>query len=364
MSELISVWIMTHHPVCHGGGGIWIEALESLMEERLSGHGEAISQLEFDVYFGTRLGPLKTFEQHWPEYHQKLASLPKARFLRKKRAFRLECHASFAPAEIALEVARPLRVLPPALIGQPGALRKIGCSVRQEALEPLTRVLSADLATVKLRVKKTDAFDWRGFLAAVDQLPAELPRTLADADVLAQRRESRHAAKVKADPWVAVDVDWDDFHPSARRILNDPWYWSCGDDWAPHGNDAGSDVLHDMMKRRGSAWSAVHEALTTLTDHGSTWMNTDSAIARRIAEADPQMYTICEQTLIAVAFAELKLAGSCSDHFHKMALNALLRLSSTEMIDFWSGHLNPEQQTEWQRRLAQMTQKLEEIPVG
>ena len=361
MTDLISVWVMSHHPVCHGGGGLWIGALASLMEETLSGFGEAVQQIEIDIYFGTKLGPLKSFEQHWPNYHQRLETLPKGRFLRKKRSFKLEIHARFAPAEEALEPEGPSRKIPQALIGQPGALRKTGVELRQEFLEPLTSLVSSGLSILAKKLKKADGFDSAGFLAAAERLADTLPTDREEATQLVDRRRERQAAKQAADPWAAVDVDWDDFHPTAKEILDDPWYWSSGHDWAPHGNDAGADVLHAMTKQPQSAWTFVKESMDTLTRNGTDWMATESALALGIANADEQMYMICEQTLLAVAFAEIKLSGNCSDHFLQMALNALQRLGGSEMMQWWSGHLSPELQTEWKRRHGQMYEKLKEL---
>ena len=53
------------------------------------------------------------------------------------------------------------------------------------------------------------------------------------------------------DPWERLGIDWDDWHPAARKLLNDPFFWDQGSDYSPHGNDTGADLLADFKKWHG-----------------------------------------------------------------------------------------------------------------
>jgi uncharacterized protein YfeS len=359
MSEPLTVWIGTQHPICYGGGGIWVEALESLMEEHLQGFGPALREIEVTVSFATKLPPLKTFESSWPEYHNALEKLPTARFLRVKKAFKLQLFARFGMAE---DTWGPFEgaTIPNALIGEPGVLRKVA-NLKQEYLPAFAALVIENLALLKKRLKKTDAFDYAGFAVAATRITDLLPKDIDAAKQLAAKREARHDSIRGADPWFAVSVDWDDFHLDARKLLNDPWFWDGVDSWAPHGNDTGADLLVDMTKGPAYAWGAIREAVQTLESMGTNWLETDGGVIRNAAERDPQMYMICEQTLIAAAFAEIKLNGSVSGHFYSLARNALQRLSHPLMIDFWCGHLDEDKQQEWRHRHTMMASKLREI---
>jgi len=81
-----------------------------------------------------------------------------------------------------------------------------------------------------------------------------LPTT--SEEYFALKRQAGAAAAVTdaaLDEWDRLEVDLRDFHPDARRLLDSPYFWSCVDEFAPHGNDAGADLL-DLLQR----WRKPH----------------------------------------------------------------------------------------------------------
>src|SRR5262249_2263872 len=130
-----------------------------------------------------------------------------------------------------------------------------------------------------------------------------LPSTPKAFATLIQELEQKDAARRAAlSPWETLDVDWRDYHPDARTILDDPFYWDCVNDFAPHGNDTGADLLEDYRKwlRRNPAGDPVAFYRRLLRQWGFE--------AESTAQPDAD---VADEAAVALAFAELKLRASC-----------------------------------------------------
>ncbi|MEL6667084.1 MAG: hypothetical protein AAFQ24_13225 [Pseudomonadota bacterium] len=102
------------------------------------------------------------------------------------------------------------------------------------------------------RLSKEDDFDKDRFfswLLETRERPygdaSDLQATLRNT--LEKRREDWRA-KAAADPWSVVDVDWSTMASNARDILDDPDDWSLTDEFAPHGNDTGTDIFAEWSR--------------------------------------------------------------------------------------------------------------------
>jgi uncharacterized protein YfeS len=358
VSKPLRVDITICNPACSYGGELWANALSCLLEEHLTGYGSTFDQIDIDVNFPSKLGPLEHFEQHWVDYHENLKRLPQARLHREKRHLKLEVHAGFASAEEALNWHRD-KDTPAWLEGSPEMLFELR-GVRPEYIPALADTVLGGLSLLNTRIKPTDDFDVYGFLAAALALKSELPTTESEARALVDRRRARHQA-LSEGPWAAVDVDWVAFHPDARELLDDPWFWDSVDDLAPHGNDAGARVLVSVTGMPENLWQAVMDALDQFAASGLSWLEAPGERVHQFAESNPPGYIHAEQVLIATAFAEMKVRGCVSEHAFDMTRLALERLGTPEMLSFWSGHLAPEAQDEWRKRRDQMEAKLKEV---
>ena len=127
-------------------------------------------------------------------------------------------------------------------------------------------------------------------------------------------------------PWERLDIDWDDFHPKARQILDDPFFWDCANDFAPNGNDTGADLLESY---RG--WLKRHrdgKPIRFLED-----------LARQWGYADLQAMDedVLNEAGIGLAFADMKLRGSCDGPLLELAMKCLLRQrEQAEAASDWS----------------------------
>jgi uncharacterized protein YfeS len=126
-----------------------------------------------------------------------------------------------------------------------------------------------------------------------------------------------------------LGIDWDKYHPKAREILNDPFFWSATNALSPHGNDTGADLLSAF-----SRWRQLDSGINSwvfLDELFKSWGM--AAEIREVRLKDPLEYSpedqhylmVHNQAVIALAFAEIKLYGHCSRKTADEALKCLHR---------------------------------------
>lgn len=157
----------------------------------------------------------------------------------------------------------------------------------------------------------------------------------------------------------SLDDDWElapgNAHPNARRLLRADFYWDVTDENSPFGNDSGWDTLEfyrawieesdddeDFLHQLFDEWGVDWEAAQSIPDAG---------LANRLEEEEFDILTH-DDVVIALAFAQLVLAGNMERHASALAARALQRQALPEVIAFrgWSDA------AERRSRCAQMLQ--------
>jgi len=146
-----------------------------------------------------------------------------------------------------------------------------------------------------------------GLAQAVDQLPHGEEAVNRLIDEIDAEREARRLQPMTMD---RLPVDWTQFHPSARTILNDPFFWDFADDDAPHGNDTGADLLTAFRR-----WRARNQTTSPLDF-------LDLLLKEWGLLHDDQTLVEAE---IGLAFAQIKLEGRCDPDVAARALAAIDR---------------------------------------
>ena len=282
-----------------------------LLAVRLGDHGPAVREVERNA----RLphaggGPAnESLRDMWDRYNDVLIHEPPRPTFRRKRQ-RLELTFSSSRFTAADDRSRDRR---------------------PEHRVPAAEELRAVLPTLKRPVKKADDFDVAAFLAEADAILASV---VADADAIdwesnrQQAHDRRQRRLAAADPWDLLEIDWDDYHPQARAILDDPWFWNCVDDFAPHGNDTGADLLAFWVEA-GSRDRA--DPMRFLEREIAAWpldvskLPTTPAGFEALARDEPLLAPGVRETYVALAFACLKVGGDCPAAVRDRALLALDR---------------------------------------
>jgi uncharacterized protein YfeS len=175
----------------------------------------------------------------------------------------------------------------------------------------------AALGLLRERLTEKDDFKLEAFLSHCRKAQLRLPSTAEELAGLAEESEKRQATRYAVmSPWERLGIDWRDFHPDARSILDEPFYWECSNDFAPNGNDTGADLLADYRKwlRRNPAGDPI--AFYHHLIHRWGFPPEPSSDIDR---------TVADEAAVALAFAELKLRADCRPAVAALARGAIQR---------------------------------------
>jgi uncharacterized protein YfeS len=123
--------------------------------------------------------------------------------------------------------------------------------------------------------------------------------------------------KQDAQKWDQLDLDWTEFHPNARSILDDPFFWDLVDHYSPNGSDGGYDVF--MGYKQWRIQNPPGKEKEFLDNLIKGWGFNE------ISCNDEAAHGMLDNALIALAFAAIKFDGTCSEWSAKSALQAIAR---------------------------------------
>jgi len=257
--------------------------------------GSAVSELTVTMHFPHSGRPRPTLEQMFATFHANRQSLPKVVFRRKR-------------GQAAIDIASEL------LDGKDWdrnrgfslPLFKAGVAETIAALELLRKRLTA-----------ADDFKLEAFLTHCREAQSRLPSTAEELAAFSEESKKRQAPRYAAmSTWDRLGIDWRDFHPDARKILDDPVYWDCTNDFSPHGNDTGADLLEDYQQ-----WLRRNPSGDPIAFYGYL-------MKRWGFPAEPSSdieRTVADEAAVALAFAEFKLRADCRPAVADLARAAIRR---------------------------------------
>jgi uncharacterized protein YfeS len=308
------------------GGNTTYLLVRNYLEGGLGNYGSAVTQIEMTVCFrGGTVGNSSLQASH-DEFHSVfLPSLPLVTFLRKKSRIAIKFETILADASF---------------------LERYGYLSAEMFGKALGEVCER-LHLMDRRIKSTDDFSVARFYGDVAALVANAPTADGPLRELKARLDQEAKDRIAAmDPWEQLDIDWDDFHPAARGLLNDTFFWKTADDYAPHGNDTGSDLFSDFKKwNRKHPNDPAHRMATALLQ---TWgiaridyrcVDEDAVSAMLAINSDAVIVT--DEALIAAAFAAIKLRGFCDRQTRDFALFAIERERNAATLMADRGWKNP-----------------------
>jgi uncharacterized protein YfeS len=284
----ISVLVHTHNTY---GGNPSISLTGQFLELGCPGFGTAIQELEIHVYFRSS----RFRAQIDSQYHQFLESLPDSKFHRKKNRFELSFVSALGDATIVS-----------------------GCGPAElDLFIGSAKEIMTALPGIKAKLKKGDNFDFAGVMIFIAEKMKHLPQTEAEFAQLQRDVEAERKRKLASlNEWDKLGVDWADFHPQARAILDTPFFWDCTNDFSPNGNDTGADVLdfYQAWRRRNRNGDAMKFFTRLMKEWEVTMPPPDD---------DPFSRETYAEAIIGLAFAQLKIEGACESEVVHLALAAL-----------------------------------------
>jgi len=257
--------------------------------------GTAITELTVTFHFATSGPPRSSLEDLYAKFHAARLELPKVLFRRSR-------------GKVSIDVASNLI---------DGSDRELYRGVSLPLFRGAFTETVESLRLIRSRLTKKDDFRLDGFLNHCLQSEQRIPRDEKTMATLAtQLKERRAAVRAAMSPWERLGIDWRDYHPDARRILDDPFYWEQANDFSPHGNDTGADLLSDYRR-----WLRLHPSgnpLDFLRSLMAGWGFPPET-------TDPAIRSALDEAAIGLAFAELKLRAQCHPSVATLAREAVRR---------------------------------------
>jgi uncharacterized protein YfeS len=294
-------------------------------------------QVVVTACFHSKSRPHRTLESLWREFHDSLSGLPRARYSARRRRLDVR-YASALPAEHAIEAAES------------------DLEVFQAIVQELSVVLSEAISEHKSLRNEVPLDELE---AALVRAAVELPTTPLELDVFITT-ENGHAIAEAAlrSPWEKLGIEWSRYHACARELLDDPFYWDPSDEYAPHGNDTGADLLEAFREwRRRHRHVPAARFLPTMLKRWNYTGSVASLLGKPMSQWDDDdelTLEVLDEANVAVAFAQLKLEGKCDEDVRLAALQSIERQLDPAVHDHFGWTL-PEEQRE---RLEQMRSKL------
>ncbi len=291
------------------------------IEKRLGHYGDAISDIWVLAFMPPRVAHSDHLESLRVEFVESLDRLPEYRFSRKKRSMDIQAITDFVPPPFrSRHFDRTYQCTP----------ELFAFGVRE-----IIRIISPMVS----KFTRRDAFDVASFMRDLVACADGSPMTEEEIESLRLEQSRKFdEARQSADPWERLGIDWDDYHRSARKLLNDPFYWEQDNDLAPNGNDTGADVLIEYMSWRVDNKRA--NPMTWLESLLAGWdvdlalapTGTDCDVAALLGRNEFSLST-WDDAAIGIAFACLKVDGKLSRDVAALAIHSIGRQSLDVVVE-------------------------------
>jgi|CXWL01.1.fsa_nt_gi uncharacterized protein YfeS len=146
----------------------------------------------------------------------------------------------------------------------------------------------------------------------------------------------------------------------AIELMNDKWLWSETDEFAPFGNDAGSDTLYSFkIWRDKSPYSDIVSFIDELKSESFIPESLDTTVSQilKSMHLDKALLNSYHRSIIAAAFGQLVLEGVVSPSLKNLALQAI----STYKKDMLDDSLQPKHHEEFIFKIDFLKQILEQV---
>lgn len=251
------------------------------------------------------------FPQVLDAYNVVLSKLPKIRVMNKMKLVEIEYVSNTCMGE-DLE-AGPYKAKPGFNANWREDLERRRHRYDAELLHRFCSELLEILPTFKKRLAKVDDFNFDGFLNWAALKLKDLPKTDESLKEYATALYSKPQQPKNAASWDDLLIDWSKYHPQARQTLDDLFYWDCVNEYAPHGNDEGADLLEHFQRWRKRSKSADSKKFFER-------LMRDWGVMGKTEIFQPGLH---KDALIGLAFAHLKIDSACPSWVRNDALAAL-----------------------------------------
>ncbi|MDO5609815.1 MAG: hypothetical protein Q4G62_03390 [Pseudomonadota bacterium] len=290
------------------GANEYCSLLGDLLETHPLAATVGIDELVLVSMFSSQQVPKKGSWQHerHVEFHAKLERLPQIIYSPKKRKLSIDYYSPLSDASVI------------------GSYDPIDFDLFTGFAHELQTLMHQ--WTPALSKKK--GLDVQALLAWVDQAVATAPTSPVELERFkVQMLQAAASARATQSPWEQLGVDWDEFHPDARSLLDDPFFWDGHDDYSPHGNDTGADVLSEL-REPGACRRSPATFLEWLFKRWDMHKDIERALHMPVDALDDEALLalkVHDQAVVGLAFGYLKLRGAMPAGIAEQALQTFRR---------------------------------------
>jgi uncharacterized protein YfeS len=325
-------------------GGIAVHSfIGDLLTLRLGNYGSGLKEIDITVCFRhAKRNPKPTLEDLFDDFHKYVKTLPRTTFYRRAKRIEINFLSDNFTAEYEESGRKP-------------TLKDYQTAAKE---------IAALLPLIQKKLKPKDKFDIQSFIADAEAILSSKVKSLDEWKKIGRQADKLIQAENAAkDPWELLEIDWDKFHRNARKILDDPFFWDCADDFAPHGNDTGADVLEAFRRwHRKNPRTLPIKFLDDLMKRWDIepveWLETGRTTVLKLNKQDPISMQVSNQAAVGLAFAVIKMRPKCPQDAIERASAALDRME----ILYSRSKMGRKQKAEWKTALTKMREKLDAMP--
>ncbi len=287
---MIKFYIMSKTYNCYGGHTT-LSLISDFLLKDAPHFGDAIKEITLTFHFPNAGLPRKTLESLYEDHDNFRSNLPKIVYRRSSGKLVIDVSSELLDSskwKASSRLSLPLFV------------------------SGVEEVITA-LSLIKKRIKKSDDFDLGSFLTHCKTARERIPSSEDELQLLSEELKAvAKAQRATMSPWQKLGIDWEDYHPNARNVLDNPFFWERSNDFAPNGNDTGADILSEYMN-----WIKLHKdgkPLVFIEQLARQWGYVD------FVTMDEDLR---DEAAIGLAFADLKLRAICDPDVRDLALTAI-----------------------------------------
>jgi len=156
----------------------------------------------------------------------------------------------------------------------------------------------------------------------------------------------------------------DKAHPTAKRLMNEEFYWSPIEETAPFGSDDGADTYAGFADWRQTNKTADPKAFLmeqiAIWDYPTFDLNETNieklAPYLKQSPLGSRFMSGIDAAIAAIAFGQLYLEGSVDENFKQLAKTSLKRQLVPELLNLWGDDYKAERETQLKKMLAVLNQ--------
>jgi uncharacterized protein YfeS len=153
-------------------------------------------------------------------------------------------------------------------------------------------------------------------------------------------------------------------HPTARRLMNEEFYWSPIEETAPFGSDDGADAYAGFADWRQT--HKTHNPKEFLMEQIESWgyptfdlkETNFEKLKPYLKQSDlgTRFISGIDAAIAAIAFGQLYLEGTIDKDFKELAITSIKRQLNPEMLNLWGDAYKTVRETQLKKLLAVLNQ--------